>query len=94
MVKKKSVTEGTKPVNLKVLAEYLNLSPATVSLVMNNAPGVAAIAATTRHRVLEAAKRLDYRPNPIARSLPPDLYGRRDRAGVQRRLLHHADERH
>jgi LacI family transcriptional regulator len=69
MVKKKSVTEGTKPVNLKVLAEYLNLSPATVSLVMNNAPGVAAIAATTRHRVLEAAKRLDYRPNPIARSL-------------------------
>jgi len=69
MAKKKAVSEGSTPVNLKVLAEYLNLSPATVSLVMNNAPGVAAIAATTRHRVLEAAKRLDYRPNPIARSL-------------------------
>jgi LacI family transcriptional regulator len=66
---KKSAPKGTKPVNLKVLAEYLGLSPATISLVMNNAPGAAAIAPTTRHRVLEAAKRLDYRPNPIARSL-------------------------
>lgn len=64
----KPLEEG-KRVNLKILAEYLGLSPATVSLVMNNAPGASAIAATTRHRVLEAAKRLDYRPNPIARSL-------------------------
>jgi DNA-binding LacI/PurR family transcriptional regulator len=58
-----------KPVNLKVLAEYLSLSPATISLVMNNAPGAKSIAATTRQRVLEAAKRLNYRPSPIARSL-------------------------
>ena len=69
MPPRKSSSEGPKPVNLKILAEYLSLSPATVSLVMNNAPGASAIAATTRHRVLEAAKRLDYRPNPIARSL-------------------------
>ena len=62
-------TEATKPVNLKHLAEYLNLSPATVSLVMNNAPGAKSIAPATRERVLAAAKRLDYRPNPIARSL-------------------------
>jgi LacI family transcriptional regulator len=61
--------EGPKPVNLKVLAEYLSLSPATVSLVMNNAPGAKSIAPATRQRVLEAAKKLDYRPNPIARSL-------------------------
>ncbi len=60
---------SAKPVNLKILAEYLSLSAATVSLVMNNAPGASAISATTRDRVLEAAKRLDYRPNPIARSL-------------------------
>ena len=65
----KPISAGTKPVNLKVLAEYLNLSPATISLVMNNARGVAVIAPATRQRVLEAAKRLDYRPNPIARSL-------------------------
>jgi LacI family transcriptional regulator len=52
-----------------VLAEYLSLSPATVSLVMNNAPGAKSIAPATRERVLAAAKKLDYRPNPIARSL-------------------------
>jgi len=69
MPTRKSNPETSKPVNLKVLAEYLSLSPATISLVMNNAPGASAIAATTRHRVLEAAKRLNYRPNPIARSL-------------------------
>ncbi|MGA7157987.1 MAG: LacI family DNA-binding transcriptional regulator [Acidobacteriaceae bacterium] len=61
--------EAAKPVNLRILADYLSLSPATISLVMNNAPGASAISATTRQRVLEAAKRLDYRPNPIARSL-------------------------
>jgi DNA-binding LacI/PurR family transcriptional regulator len=69
MPARKSITESPKPVNLKILAEYLSLSPATISLVMNNAPGASAIAVTTRHRVLEAAKRLNYRPNPIARSL-------------------------
>jgi LacI family transcriptional regulator len=69
MATNKSTPEGPKPVNLKVLAEYLGLSPATVSLVMNNAPGAAAIAPATKQRVLEAAKRLDYHPNPIARSL-------------------------
>ena len=58
-----------KPVNLKVLAEYLDLSPATISLVMNNAPGAKSIALATRERVLAAAKKLDYRPNTIARSL-------------------------
>jgi DNA-binding LacI/PurR family transcriptional regulator len=67
--KSESNPEGPRPVNLKILAEYLSLSPATVSLVMNNAPGASAISAATRQRVLEAAKRLDYRPNPIARSL-------------------------
>jgi DNA-binding LacI/PurR family transcriptional regulator len=55
MPARKSIIESPKPVNLKVLAEYLSLSPATVSLVMNNAPGASAIAATTRQRVLEAA---------------------------------------
>jgi LacI family transcriptional regulator len=69
MSPRKSKSEGPRPVNLKILAEYLSLSPATISLVMNNAPGASAISPATRQRVLEAAKRLDYRPNPIARSL-------------------------
>lgn len=69
MNEKSLKSESPKPVNLRVLAEYLGLSPATISLVMNNAPGASSITAATKQRVLEAAKRLDYRPSPIARSL-------------------------
>jgi len=65
----KTERSDDKPVNLKVLAEYLDLSPATISLVMNNAPGAKSIAPATRERVLAAAKKLHYRPNSIARSL-------------------------
>src|ERR1039458_3931366 len=68
MTRKTERLDG-KPVNLKVLAEYLDLSPATISLVMNNAPGAKSITLATRDRVLAAAKKLDYRPNTIARSL-------------------------
>jgi len=49
--------------------EYLNLSPATISLVLNNAPGVRSIPQQTRDRVREAAARFDYRPSFYARSL-------------------------
>jgi len=62
-------TGKNRPVNLKVMAEYLDLSPATVSIVLNNAPGAKSIAPSTRERVLAAARKLDYRPNTIARSL-------------------------
>jgi DNA-binding LacI/PurR family transcriptional regulator len=62
-------TQDGRPISLKVLAEYLDLSPATISLVVNNAPGAKSIAPATRERVLAAVKKLDYRPNTIARSL-------------------------
>jgi LacI family transcriptional regulator len=52
-----------------VLGEYLDLSPATISLVLNNAPGVRSIPQETRDRVLAAAKKFDYRPSFYARSL-------------------------
>jgi DNA-binding LacI/PurR family transcriptional regulator len=58
-----------RPMSLKVLAEYLDLSPATISLVVNNAPGSKSIAVATRERVMDAVKKLNYRPNTIARSL-------------------------
>lgn len=58
-----------RPINLKVMAEYLELSPATISIVLNDAPGAKSIAPATRERVWAAAKKLDYRPNTIARSL-------------------------
>jgi LacI family transcriptional regulator len=70
----KRVKPGTEPrpgqpISLKTLGEYLNLSPATISLVLNNAPGVRSIPQDTRDRVVEAAAKFDYRPSFYARSL-------------------------
>ena len=56
-------------VNLKMLAEHLELSQTTVSLVLNNSPSAKSIPQETRARVVEAAQRLNYRPNYFARSL-------------------------
>ncbi len=58
-----------RPISLRVLGDYLDLSPATISLVLNNAPGVRSIPQETRDRVLAAAKKFDYRPSFYARSL-------------------------
>ena len=51
---------------LKDLADHLGLSQTTVSRALNGYPEVNA---ATRQRVLEAAKRYHYRPNPSARRL-------------------------
>jgi LacI family transcriptional regulator len=56
-------------VNLRKLAEHLELSQTTVSLVLNNSPSAKSIPQETRNRVIEAAQRLNYRPNYFARSL-------------------------
>jgi len=58
-----------QPISLRILGEYLNLSPATISLVLNNAPGVRSIPQETRDRVTKAAAKFDYRPSFYARSL-------------------------
>ena len=58
-----------QPVSLRILGEYLDLSPATISLVLNDAPGVRAIPQETRDRVRAAAAKFDYRPSFYARSL-------------------------
>jgi LacI family transcriptional regulator len=58
-----------QPVSLRILGEYLDLSPATISLVLNDAPGVRAIPQETRERVKAAAAKFDYRPSFYARSL-------------------------
>ncbi|MCL6508828.1 MAG: substrate-binding domain-containing protein, partial [Bryobacteraceae bacterium] len=54
---------------MKELARHLNLSPATVSLVLNNVPAARAIPKGTKERIFAAARRLNYRPNFVARSL-------------------------
>jgi LacI family transcriptional regulator len=89
-------------VNLKMLAEHLHLSQTTVSLVLNDSPSAKSIPIETRQRVLEAAERLNYRPNYFARSLrqsrsmsvgvlAPDLsegYFTRVMSGVVEELTH------
>jgi len=68
MARSKTV-EPAGHVNLRTLAEHLELSQTTVSLVLNNSPSAKSIPQETRNRVLEAAARLNYRPNYFARSL-------------------------
>ena len=58
-----------RPISLKHLAEHLSLSSATVSIVINRKPLSDMIPEETQARIWEAARRLNYRPNIIARSL-------------------------
>jgi DNA-binding LacI/PurR family transcriptional regulator len=58
-----------KPVSLKKLAEYLELSPATVSLVINRSNVADSIPQETKDRIFAAARKFKYRPNFFARSL-------------------------
>jgi DNA-binding LacI/PurR family transcriptional regulator len=69
MPAKKKTTEAGRPATLKILAEYLDLSPATVSIVLNNSPVAKSISVATRQRVLAAAKKFEYLPNLHARML-------------------------
>ena len=56
-------------VSLKVLADYVGLAPATISLVMNRSAVADSIPRETQDRIFEAARQLNYRPNFYARSL-------------------------
>lgn len=57
-----------KNVSSKDVAREVGVSQATVSYVLNNVPGIR-IKPETRQAVLEAAQRLNYHPNLIARSM-------------------------
>jgi DNA-binding LacI/PurR family transcriptional regulator len=56
-------------VTLREVAEHVGLASGTVSAVLNNAPSARAIPEHTRKRIHEAARKLNYRPNFLARSL-------------------------
>ncbi len=64
----RSAPTQDRPVSLKTLADYLGLSPATVSFVLNNAPN-RSIPEVTRERVRAAARKFNYRPSLVARQL-------------------------
>ena len=55
-----------KRVTIKDIARIANVSPATVSIVINGRPGVSD---ETRYRVLSIVQAMNYRPNLVARSL-------------------------
>ena len=65
----RTVPMSPKPVSLKELAEHLDLSPATVSLVINRSPVADSIPQDTKDRIFAAVKKYKYRPNFFARSL-------------------------
>lgn len=51
------------------IAREAGVSKSTVSRVLNDSPSTVPITEATRDRVTEAARRLGYRPNPLARAL-------------------------
>src|SRR6267154_1908456 len=67
-LRKNDQLSADKPVSLIILADYLGLCPATVSVVLNNVPG-RSIPAETRERVRDAARKFNYQPSLLARSL-------------------------
>jgi LacI family transcriptional regulator len=54
--------------SIRDVASAAGVSPSTVSVVLNDIDG-ARVAEGTRQRVVEAAERLGYEPNPVARGL-------------------------
>jgi len=59
---------GRTQVNLKQLATHLNLSPTTLSWVLNDSPSANSIPQQTKDRIHAAAREFNYRPNFLARS--------------------------
>src|SRR6266404_3675788 len=64
-----SQNSSEQKVNLRELADHLELSVATVSLAMNRSPAAKSIPHHTPARVRAAARELNYRPNVMARML-------------------------
>jgi DNA-binding LacI/PurR family transcriptional regulator len=69
MKDRKSRAKKSSAVTLKAVAEYVGLTPGTVSAVLNNSAAARSIPEHTRKRIIAAARELKYRPNFLARSL-------------------------
>jgi LacI family transcriptional regulator len=64
--RRKAVKSG---VTLRDVAQESGVSPATVSIVLNNAPLARYIPPSTKDRIEKAAKKLGYRPKVVSRFL-------------------------
>jgi DNA-binding LacI/PurR family transcriptional regulator len=69
MVAAYQATGRRRPSTLRDIAVEAGVAQSTVSRVLNNTQSRVPIAPATRERVLAVAKRLAYRPNPLARAL-------------------------
>jgi DNA-binding LacI/PurR family transcriptional regulator len=65
----KRSTPENSTITMRDVARESGFSPATVSIVLNNAPLARYIAPGTKERIQKTAKRLGYRPNAMARFL-------------------------
>jgi LacI family transcriptional regulator len=65
----KRPSEKNSAVTMRDVATQSGFSPATVSIVLNNAPLARYIAPATKKRIEEVARKLGYRPNAMARFL-------------------------
>jgi DNA-binding LacI/PurR family transcriptional regulator len=66
LTRRKAVKSG---VTLRDVAQESGVSPATVSIVLNNAPLARYIPQSTKDRIERAAKKLAYRPKTVSRFL-------------------------
>src|SRR5579862_3555592 len=69
MVQVKRPLQKPQVITLKAVAQYLGLTPGTVSAVLNNSPSARSIPQETKNRIHAAAKELNYKPNFFARTL-------------------------
>lgn len=76
MPNSESRTQTTRPkrptdgvTTMRDIAEATSVSQSTVSRVLSGTPTAVPIAEATRERVMETARELGYRPNPLARGL-------------------------
>jgi DNA-binding LacI/PurR family transcriptional regulator len=60
------MVRSSKAVTIKEIARHCEVSPSTVSLVLNGSPK---IKQQTKDRVMKAVEELDYQPNEMARGL-------------------------
>jgi DNA-binding LacI/PurR family transcriptional regulator len=66
---RKTRKKESTSVTLKSVADYVGLTPGTVSAVLNDAPSARSIPEHTKKRIHAAALDLNYRPNFFARTL-------------------------
>jgi len=69
MPRRSGKAKSAPVVNLKRLSDYLHLTPGTVSVVLNGVPRASEIPKETQERIFAAARKLNYRPNHVARTL-------------------------